>query len=102
MEALRLDWIKQLGTELKSYMRRIFMSNVETYRAVIPIQGSLSNDRLLIREPFILEDAVGRIFPSTCSSSTPGHAFQAVLCLHFQGIQGLTKVQRGEYVLQEH
>jgi hypothetical protein len=40
-DALRLDWLRQLGTELKGYMRRIIAMNVATYHAVISIQSAL-------------------------------------------------------------
>jgi hypothetical protein len=64
-DALRLDWFRQLGTELKGYMRRIIAMNIATYHAVISIQSALPCrlERGLIEEPFILEDAIGRIAP---------------------------------------
>jgi hypothetical protein len=40
-DTLRLDWLRQLGTELKQYMRRIITMNIATYHAVISIQSAL-------------------------------------------------------------
>jgi hypothetical protein len=73
-DALRLDWLRQLGAELKGFMSRIMAMNVATYHAVIAIQSSLPgrSERSLIDEPFILEDAIGRVDLSTCSLSRLG------------------------------
>jgi hypothetical protein len=66
-DALRLDWLRQLGAELKGYLRRIIAMNIATYHAVISIQTALPSylERGLIEEPFILEDAIGPSGPST-------------------------------------
>ncbi|MCJ1377618.1 hypothetical protein MMC17_000713 [Xylographa soralifera] len=64
-DALRLDWIRQLGEDLKSFMKSIFSVNVATYKAVVAIQEGLPSrlERMLYQEPFILEDAIGRVAP---------------------------------------
>jgi hypothetical protein len=102
-EALRLKWFTQLGAELKDFMRRIISINVATYNAVIAIQGSLAGglERSLIQEPFILEDAIGRVSPVHMQFISSWEAFHAVLDRRFQDVQGYKKVKNKEYILQE-
>jgi hypothetical protein len=102
-DALRLDWLRQLGTELKGYMRRIIAMNVATYHAVISIQSALPSrlERGLIEEPFILEDAIGRIAPVHLQFVTSWDAFNAVLEIRFREIQGFHKIKRKQYGLQD-
>jgi hypothetical protein len=102
-DALRLDWLRQLGTELKGYMRRIIAMNVATYHAVISIQSALPGrlERGLIEEPFILEDAIGRIAPVHLQFVTSWDAFNAVLEIRFREIQGFNKIKQKQYGLQD-
>ncbi|KAH7095385.1 hypothetical protein FB567DRAFT_556608 [Paraphoma chrysanthemicola] len=102
-EALRLDWFRQLGSELKGYMRRIIAMNIATYHAVISIQSSLPGrlERGLIEEPFILEDAIGRIAPVHLQFVTSWDAFNAVLEIRFREMQGFQKIKKKQYGLQE-
>lgn len=103
-DALRFEWFQQLGSELKSMMNRIFSTNVATYEAVVAIQRVLPSqlERSMFREPFILEDAIGRISTVHMDFITSWEAFDAVMRLRFQEFQGFKKVQENEYVLQEH
>jgi hypothetical protein len=103
-DTLRLEWLKQLSGELKSLMVGVFVTNVSTYRAVLALQACLPSrlERVLIQEPFILEDAIGRIFPVHLQFVSSWEAFDAVLELRFQDVQGYLKVRNKEYVLQEH
>lgn len=102
--ALRLQWFCQLGLELKDFMRRIFALNVATYQAVISIQRGLPShlERTLIQEPFILDDAIGRIAPVHMQFITSWEAFDSVLELRFRNFPGHKKVQDKEYIFQEH
>jgi hypothetical protein len=102
-DALRLDWLRQLGTELKGYMRRIIAMNIATYHAVNSIQSALPGrlERGLIEEPFILEDAVGRIAPVHLQFVTSWDAFNAVLEIRFREMQGFNKVKQKQYGLQD-
>ena len=102
-DALRLDWLRQLGTELKGFMRRIISMNIATYHAVISIQSSLPGrlERSLIEEPFILEDAIGRVAPVHLQFVTSWEAFNAVLELRFKDMQGFEKIKERQYSLQE-
>lgn len=102
-EALRLDWIRQLGQELKGFMRRIILMNVMTYKAVIEIRGRLPShlERSLYQEPFILEDGIGRIAPVHMQFIDCWEAFDSVLELRFRNMQGYRMVQNKEYVIQE-
>jgi hypothetical protein len=103
-EALRLDWVMQLSSELRAFMHRIILINISTYRAVMAVQRTLSSglERSLVQEPFILEDAIGRISPVHMQFINSWKAFHAVLSRRFEHLQGYNKVQRGEYILQEH
>jgi len=85
-------------------MHRIITMNIATYNAVIAIQGSLSGglERSLIQEPFILEDAVGRISPVHLQFINSWEAFDAVLDKRFQSVQGHQKIKNREYTLQEY
>ncbi|EAT78354.1 hypothetical protein SNOG_14117 [Parastagonospora nodorum SN15] len=102
-EALRLDWLRQLGTELKVFMRRIIAMNIATYHAVISIQAALPSrlERSLIEEPFVLEDAIGRIAPVHLQFVTSWDAFNAVLEIRFRDMQGSKKVKQKQYGLQD-
>ena len=77
--------------------------NLATYRAVLSIQGSLSHsmDRTLIQDPFILEDALGRVAPVHLQFITSWKAFYAVLTTRFEGLPGHDKIERREFALQE-
>lgn len=101
---LKLEWFRQLGEELKNFMRRIFIMNIATYRAVIDIQSGLPSqlERSLYQEPFILEDAIGRVAPVHMQFVSSWEAFDSVLDLRFRDMQGHKKVQNKEYVLQEN
>jgi hypothetical protein len=102
-DALRLDWLRQLGAELKGFMRRIIAMNIATYHAVISIQSSLPGrlERCLAEEPFILEDAFGRVAPVHLQFVTSWEAFNAVLEIRFKDIQGFEKIKKKQYGLQE-
>ena len=103
-EALSFDWFTQFSTEIKGMMLRILNLNIATYNTIISIQGVISGglQRSLIQEPFILDDAIGRISPVHMQFINSCDAFEAVLELRFSNIQGHTKVKRREYTLQEH
>ena len=64
-EALRLDWIRSLGQELKTSMWVIFSTTVAIYKEMTIIRARLPSqlERCLYQEPFILEDSIGRIAP---------------------------------------
>ncbi len=85
-EALRLDWIRQLGNDLKTFMRKIFVMNIATYKAIMDIRRCLPShlERSLYQEPFILEDAIGRIAPVHMQFISSWQAFDSVLELRFQ------------------
>ena len=84
-EVLRLDWIRQLGNDLKTFMRKIFVMNIATYKAILDIRGCLPShlERSLYQEPFILEDAIGRIAPVHMQFINSWEAFDSVLELRF-------------------
>lgn len=102
-ETLRLNWIRQLGQDLKNFMQRVFVMNVATYNAVKEIEGRLPSqlERSMYQEPFILEDSIGRIAPVHMQFITSWEAFDSVLELRFRDIQGHRMVRNKEYVIQE-
>jgi hypothetical protein len=87
-EALRLDWLRGLGSELKSLMPRTNAMNVTIYKAAISIQGLLPSHlkRSLIEEPFILEDAIGRLSPVHLKFICSWEAFEDVLVHRFRDL----------------
>ncbi|CZR54486.1 uncharacterized protein PAC_04370 [Phialocephala subalpina] len=102
-EALRFESFTQFGAEIKDFMLRIININIATYNTVISIQGVIfGGQRSLTHEPFILEDAIGRISPVHMQFINSWDAFDAVFELRFRKIQGHTKVKHREYTLQEH
>lgn len=103
METLRLGWVQQLGRELKTFMRNIFLTNIAIYNAVIDIRGRLPGhlEKCLYQEPFILEDSIGRIAPVHMQFISSWNAFDAVLELRFEGIPGYEMVRQKRYVIQE-
>jgi hypothetical protein len=94
-EALRLDWLRQLGSELKTLMHGAIAVNFATYRAVIRLQTSLPSrlERGLIEAPVLLEDLLGRIAPVHLQFVTSWDAFNTVLELRFENIQGHRKMK---------
>jgi hypothetical protein len=77
---------------------------VATYKAVIAIQSGgfpSALERTLVQEPFVLEDAIGRMSPVHMQFISSWDAFDAVLEMRFQNMQGHRKVQNKEYVIQE-
>ena len=102
-DALRLDWLRQLGSDLKALMRRAIATNIATYQAVLSIQAILPSrlERTMIEEPFILEDPIGRIAPVHLQFVTSWDAFNAVLEVRFRDIQGYKKIKQRQYGLQD-
>jgi hypothetical protein len=97
-DSIELGWLRRRGSELKLLMQRIFAINVATYKAVLVLQAVLPShlERLLIQEPFILEDAIGRISPLHMKFISSWEAFDSVLEIRFQKVQGYQKVKSKE------
>jgi len=101
----RLDWLNQLGQELKSLMSKIITVNLATYDSILEIKRALPPTNQLVHSPasgpvFYFEDAIGRVTPITLEFITCWDAFHAVLEVRFRGIQGTKKVLKKEYALQ--
>ncbi|KAH6845904.1 hypothetical protein BKA58DRAFT_137473 [Alternaria rosae] len=101
-EALKLDWLRQLGSELKGMIRGAMTINFATYRAVMRLQTSLpsSLERSMFEEPIILDDPMGRIAPVHLQFITSWDAFHSVLELRFQDMPGQIKIGQRQYALQ--
>jgi hypothetical protein len=101
----RITWLSKLGQDLKNMMYNIITINLATYSAVTEIGRKLSDHQLFVTNApkeriFYLEDAIGRVFPITLQFITSWDVFNAVLEIQFRGIQGLKKVLKKEYILQ--
>ncbi|KAI4636979.1 hypothetical protein J4E93_010769 [Alternaria ventricosa] len=101
-EALKLDWLRKLGSELKGMIRGAMTINFATYRAVMRLQTSLPSylERSMFEEPIILDDPMGRIAPVHLQFITSWDAFHSVLELRFQDMPGHIKIGRRQYALQ--
>lgn len=77
--------------------------NVAIYNAIISIQRLLQShlERSLSREPFILQDAVGRLSPVHLQFIYSWEAFEDVLERRFHDFQGYHKMKEKAYVFQE-
>jgi hypothetical protein len=98
-----LGWLCQLGLELKGFMRSIIKINFATYNAVISLQSAIPNysERLLIQQPFVLEDVIGRVTPVDLQFINGWEALDAVLEARFRGLQGSRKIKAKEYIFQD-
>lgn len=105
LDALPLQWLRDLGSAIKSLMQRIFFVNVATYQTVLSLQSKLptpaERSTAYFQEPFILEDALGRIAPVHMQFISTWAMFDAVLQLRFEGLPGLDKVKRRQFVLED-
>jgi hypothetical protein len=99
-----LATIGDLCTQAKTTMSKILFINVATYKMVLALKTSLPGylERSLHSEPFILEDAIGRISPVHLQFISSWEALDAVLEARFRGLQGHDKVQSGLWTLQDH
>jgi hypothetical protein len=102
-DVLRLDWLRQLGSELKGLLHRSIAINIATYQAVLRSQSPLPSqlERGLIEEPMILEDAIGRKAPVHLQFVTSWEALQSILEVRFRDIQGHKKIMQKQYGLQD-
>ncbi|KAE9368192.1 hypothetical protein N431DRAFT_547295 [Stipitochalara longipes BDJ] len=100
---MKLDWLRNLASDLKGLARKILFVNLATFRMVADLRASLPShlDRCLIQELFLLEDAIGREAPVHLQFINSWDALYAVLEARFQNLQGYNKVKRKEFVLQE-
>lgn len=99
-----LSRVGDLCAHIKAVVTKTFFVNMATYKAVLALQNLLPShlERTLINEPFVLEDAVGRISPVHLQFISSWAAFEAVLETRFRGIQGYEKVVNGHWTLQDH
>lgn len=93
--------LKTLETQLKSALTKLLLINVATYSSVLTLQNSLPSrlERSLLRDFFMLEDAIGKISPVHLQFVNSWEALDAVLETRFRGIQGHDRVACGDFVL---
>ena len=101
-EALKLDWLRKLGSELKGLVQSAMTINFATYHAVIRLESALPShlERRLIEDPMILEDPIRRIVPVHLQFITSWEAFNFVLEERFHDREGYKKMKQREYGLQ--
>lgn len=99
-----LSKVGELCIQMKAAMSNIFFINLATYRLLLALHNSLPGrlERSLINEPFILEDAIGRISPVHLQFISSWAALDAVLETRFRGLQGYDKIIKGHWILQDH
>jgi hypothetical protein len=99
-----LSRVGDLCAQIKATVTNILFINVATYKAVLALPNLLPShlERSLINEPFVLEDAIGRMSPVHLQFISSWAAFEAVLETRFRGIQGYEKVVNGKWTLQDH
>lgn len=95
--------IGDLCTQAKTAMSKILFINIATYKMVLALKTSLPGylERSLFSEPFVLEDAIGRISPVHLQFISSWEALDAVLDNRFRGLQGHDKVRSGHWTLQD-
>lgn len=100
----RVEWVKNLGTELEQFLNRIIAGNFAIYREIVALRSAFTTraDRSLCEDPFILEDAIGRVALVHLRFINSWQAFDTVMEIRFTGKQGLPKIQRREYILEEN
>ncbi|KAI4630176.1 hypothetical protein J4E80_001109 [Alternaria sp. BMP 0032] len=101
-EALKFDWIRQLGCEIKGKMQSVMVINFAIYEAIIRLQESLPRylERGISEELITLEDPIGRVAPFSLQWITSWDAFHSALDLRFQDMPGQRKMRRRQYALQ--
>lgn len=80
--------IRPLVAQTLSVCRSGLRTTLATYNALVAIQQSLSSPLehvSIIEEPFILDDAIGRISPIHLQFVTSWKASDAILCVRFEG-----------------
>ena len=89
--------------DMSNSVRQLLTSNASLVRSIQMIQCGLPTplECTLLQDPFILEDAIGRVAPVHLQFIESWDAFEAVLEARFRGIQGWDKVQQREYALQD-
>ncbi|KAI4715149.1 hypothetical protein J4E89_000835 [Alternaria sp. Ai002NY15] len=101
-EALKFDWIRQLGCEIKGKMESVMVINFAIYDAITRLQETLPRylERGISEELITLEDPIGRVAPFSLQWITSWDAFHSALELRFQDMPGQSKMRRRQYALQ--
>ncbi|KAK0703007.1 hypothetical protein B0T26DRAFT_657301 [Lasiosphaeria miniovina] len=96
--------IRKICSDMQASLANLLQLGTQTHQAVVAIQTQLPSrlERVLIDDPFILEDAIGRRAPVHLQFINSWEALHAVLEIRFRNIQGADKIGRHEYSLQDH
>jgi Ubiquitin-like domain len=99
---LKLDWLRELGTELKGMVSQIFTINGTTLSAVRRIEEQLqSRSNAALARTFTFEDALGRVTQVDMVYVSSWDAFDGMLEACFRGCPGHSKVAEKDYVFQD-
>ncbi|RDL31861.1 uncharacterized protein BP5553_09263 [Venustampulla echinocandica] len=101
--AERMKYLLTLGTELKSFMTRIWTLSFQSYKILIELQTRVPPEfePCWIQEPLILTDALGRTAPLHLELINNWDVLEAVLDARFKNLPGESKVKQREYALQD-
>lgn len=101
----KIESLTQAFTFVKELVQRNISLNVSIYHQVMALRRDLQLqsriERSLIQEPFVLEDALGRVAPVHLQFIISWAALQAVMELRFEGLESHEKIKRQEFVLLE-
>ncbi|KAE9373815.1 hypothetical protein N431DRAFT_504374 [Stipitochalara longipes BDJ] len=102
--AERMKYFMGLGTELKAFMRRIWMLSFRSYNILLDLQRRVPPEfeKCWIQEPLILTDAIGRVAPVHLELINSWEVLESVLAARFRNIPGgERKIEDKEYALQD-
>ena len=98
----RLSWLRHLGSELMAMMAKVQSITFKTYATVLSLNDKvtwLSSQTILLQEPCILTDALGRPSPLHVQFINCWDALDAVLEIRFRNLPGHDKILHKEYSL---
>ena len=100
---LQLQWPQKLAVEILDIVRKTYKTNMAIYDTMRAIKSFLPSylERTLIEEPFILEDAIGRLSPVHLQFICSWEAFEDVMEHRFRDCQGYQKVLSRMWAFQE-
>ncbi|KAI9713535.1 MAG: hypothetical protein M1820_000917 [Bogoriella megaspora] len=93
----RPNWVEQPSQGVRLLMQGTINAKVAMCKAEVSIQDVLLRKvpNSMIEEPFLLEDAIGRVAPVPSTLVTSWPALQGVLEARFQDVQGAAKISAG-------
>ncbi|PMD12774.1 hypothetical protein NA56DRAFT_586661, partial [Hyaloscypha hepaticicola] len=101
--AERMKFFIALGSELKTFMIRIWASNARSYKILLDLQTRVPREfePCWIQEAVRFTDALGRVAPIYLELVNSWEVLESVLTARFKNVPGRRKVEVGEYALQD-